>query len=146
MPTKRPWALDDKGEYFSPTHERWLKCRIVECRDTDGAVKINLKRGQWLTGNVQEKRLRNRARDQATIQASCVPPSILSALQQAGAYITPGREEILFTGVESERPVLSCLPPEWAWQPYGHMVTYALAERLGDEALSTEAPLPGSEE
>ena len=61
MPTKRPWALDDEGEYFSPTHERWFKCRIVECRDADGAVQIDLKRGEWLTDDVQEQRLRTRA-------------------------------------------------------------------------------------
>ena len=87
-----------------------------------------------------------RARAQATIQASCAPDPILDALTQAGAYTAPGREEILCTGFKFECPDLACLPTEWEWLPYGQMGTYALAERLGDEALSTEAPLPGSEE
>ena len=86
------------------------------------------------------------ARAQATMQASCVPQPILYALTQAGAYIVPGREEILFTGFESACPDLACLPTEWEWLPYGQQGTYALSVRQGDEALSTEAPLPGTDE
>ena len=87
-----------------------------------------------------------RARAQATIQASCVPDPILDALTQAGAYTAPGREEILFTGFEFECPDLACLPTEWEWLPYGQQGTYALAVRQDDEALSTEAPPPGTDE
>ena len=86
------------------------------------------------------------ARAQATMQASCVPQPILYALTQAGAYIVPGREEILFTGFESACPDLACLPTEWEWLPYGQQGTYALSARQGDEALSTEAPLPGRDD
>ena len=58
LPTQRRWALGERGEYFSQTHKQWLQCEVIECRDEDGAVKLDVKKSAWLTKNLQEQILR----------------------------------------------------------------------------------------
>ena len=52
---KRPWTPGDACEYYSPTHQRWLRCRIKEVEGGDARIDI---KPEWLTPDVVEARLR----------------------------------------------------------------------------------------
>jgi NIMA (never in mitosis gene a)-related kinase len=53
----------DKIEYWSESHKEWLPATVVE-HDSAGQIRIDLKPGQWLDGEVQSIRVRQRPSEQ----------------------------------------------------------------------------------
>lgn len=53
------WSVGDTGEYLSPSHKRWLPCRVLKVMN-DGTLEIDIKRGMYISRATQAMRLRRR--------------------------------------------------------------------------------------